>query len=379
MSHSRHDSAVSELDKLGDVSKEEYAEILSKFLSDVDFFMPPQEYDFSLEEPVMEYFAKQPNWPAHLTAKAVYMAKWMSTGLGMCYPFAEKDIQVAYGIHATYVLFIDDIIHELGDSLDEFAARLVTGQPQKSPILQSLVNFLLDNSSYMGPYASAMNTKATIEFISGCMMERDYDGKIVPPVGAKKFPGYFREKTGYTEPYAHFCFPEKTCPEKEYLHVYLPCVMDLIEFISYANDILSFYKETVVGDERLNYICNIANTHGLSASDALKLVCQQVTDNVLTTRKVLKDYPEMLATTDEFFRGYIAWYLNQTRYKLTDIAVKDKQGNLFDLTPSEPKVLVKEPRKEVLASSLGKRKADVYNCESEVSLDEGVVVTEVTV
>ncbi|KAK3208313.1 hypothetical protein GRF29_77g339559 [Pseudopithomyces chartarum] len=346
MSHSRHDSAASELSGLGNVSKEEYGQILSKFLADVDFYMPPFEYDFSLEDPVMAYFARQPNWPTHLTEKAVYMAKWMSTGLGMCYPFAKKDIQVAYGIHATYVLFIDDIIHELGDALDEFEMRLVSGKPQKSPILQSLVDFLLSNNTYMGPYAAAMNTKATIEFICGCIMERDYDGKVIPPFGAKKFPGYFREKTGYTEPYAHFCFPEAMFPEKEFLHVYMPCIQDLIEFISYANDILSFYKESVVGDERLNYVCNVANTHGLNAVDALKKVCAEVTDNVLTTRKVLKNYPEMVDTVDEFFRGYIAWYLNQKRYKLTDIVVKNANGEIFKLTPAEPKPLANKEVEE---------------------------------
>jgi len=363
MSHSRSDSGISMLSTLGDVSKEEYGKILSKFLKDVDFYMPPPEYDFSLEEPVMAYFASQPNWPSHLTAKAVYMAKWMSTGLGMCYPFAQKDIQVAYGIHATYVLFIDDIVHELGDALDEFEARLVSGRPQKSPILQSLVYFLLENSTYMGPYAAAMNTKATIEFICGCIMERDYDGKVEPPVGAKKFPGYFREKTGYTEPYAHFCFPEATCPEKEYLHVYMPCIQDLIEFISYANDILSFYKESVVGDERLNYVCNIANTHGLSISDALKLVCENVTENVLTVRKVLEHYPEMRDSVDEFFRGYIAWYLNQKRYKLTDIEVKDSQGKLYELTPAEPKVLEDKRPEEVVVAKLGENSVRVTAVE----------------
>ncbi|KAF2191655.1 terpenoid synthase [Zopfia rhizophila CBS 207.26] len=334
-----------ELSRLGKISKEEYGQILSKFLKDIDFYMPPFGYDFSLEGLVMDYFARQPNWPPHLTQKAVGMAKWMSTGLGMCYPFASKDIQVAYGIHATYVLFIDDITHELGDTLNEFEARLVTGKPQKSPILQSLVDFLVDNGTYMGPYAAAMNTKATVEFISGCILERSYDGKICPPVGATKFPGYFREKTGYTEPYAHFCFPEGLFPESEYLHVYMPCIQDLIEFISYANDILSFYKESVVGTKRLNYVCNIANTHGISAADALRLVCHNVTENVRTVRVVLRDYPDMVDTVDEFFRGYVAWYLNQQRYKLTDIVVKDSKGQQFELTPAKPKPVNKEAQK----------------------------------
>jgi len=334
-----------ELVEIGNISEKEYGQILSKFLEDIDFYMPTFGYDFSLEGLVKDYFARQKNWPPHLREKAVGMAKWMSTGLGMCYPFASKDIQVAYGIHATYVLFIDDITHELGDALNEFESRLVIGKPQKSPILQSLVDFLADNGTYMGPYAAAMNTKATIEFISGCILERSYDGKICPPVGAKKFPGYFREKTGYTEPYAHFCFTEAMYPESKFLHAYMPCIQDLIEFISYANDILSFYKESVVGTERLNYVCNIANTHGISATSALQLVCQNVVENVRTIRTVLKDCPDMVNTVDVFFRGYVAWYLNQTRYKLADIVVKDSTGQTFALTPTLPIPLTTEVQK----------------------------------
>ncbi|KAF2134807.1 hypothetical protein P153DRAFT_279280 [Dothidotthia symphoricarpi CBS 119687] len=51
----------------------------------------------------------------------------------MCYPFTERDVQVTYSIHATHVLFTDDIIHELGDAIDEVEVRLTTSKPQKSP------------------------------------------------------------------------------------------------------------------------------------------------------------------------------------------------------------------------------------------------------
>ncbi|CBX91787.1 predicted protein [Plenodomus lingam JN3] len=42
----------------------------------------------------------------------------------MSYSRQEKRIQTAYDIHATYVLFIDGIVHEMGDALDELEVRL---------------------------------------------------------------------------------------------------------------------------------------------------------------------------------------------------------------------------------------------------------------
>lgn len=329
---------------ISSLSKEEYVQIVSDFLHQIDFHMPSSPYDFTLEGPVMDYFEGQFGWPIHLRDKAVGMAKWMSTGLGMCYPFAERHIQIAYGIHATYVLFIDDIVDDLVDALKHFEPLLILGKPQKSPILQSFVQFLQGNRTYMGPYASAMTTKATIEFINGCILERSYDGEVVPIKGATKFPGYFRERTGYTEPYAHFCFTEKEFPESEYLHVYLPAIQDLIEFINYTNDILSFYKESIAGPERLNYICNVANTHSLDVGSALRLVSSQVVQNVRNVRTILKDHPNMVATVDTFCRGYNAWYLNQKRYMLTDVVIKDSGGDQFELTPTEPQGALKSSR-----------------------------------
>jgi len=104
------------------------------------------------------------------------------------------------------------------------------------------------------------------------------------PVGVTKFPGYFREKTGYTEPYAHIYFAKAMLPENNYLQVYMLCIHDLSELISYTYDILSFYKESAVGDERLNYACNVANTHGLDAAKVLRLVSRDVTENDTTVR-----------------------------------------------------------------------------------------------
>ncbi|KAL5345000.1 hypothetical protein ACLOAV_009953 [Pseudogymnoascus australis] len=317
------------------LSREELGDILSKFLYSIDFYMPSFDYDFSLEETVMAHFEVQP-WPEAHGKKAVKMAKWMSTGVGMCYSFADRESQVAYGIYAVYVLLIDDITRDLGSSMDCFATNLVLGIPQESAVLQSLVNWLGGSSTYQGPFATAMSIKSVIEFIRGCIMERDFDGNIVLPRGAITFPEYFRSKTGIAEPFTHFCFPEALYPESEYLHMYLPALQDICDYINYTNDILSLYKESVVGEERLTYILNYAHTHDLSLTDALRQVCENVVQNVLNIRTIFADSPQLQKTTEEFFRGYVAWYLNQARYRLGEIPIAKANGQQYKLTATTP-------------------------------------------
>ncbi|KAJ5872618.1 uncharacterized protein N7529_004971 [Penicillium soppii] len=297
--------------------------------------MPTAKYDFSLEQPVMAYFESQP-WHPHQIQKAVQMGKWMSTGLGLCYPFVSKEAQVAIGIFSTYVLFIDDLSKELQHALLEFETNLICGKPQPCSILQSLVEFLPDIGQYYGPYARGMIAKATIEFINGCLLECYYDGKMVPPIGALNFPSYFRLKTGYAEPHTHFVFPEGIYPEESYLKCYLPILPDLCNFINYGNDILSFYKESMVSNERLNYICNYSKVHGLTISDSLRSVCRETAQNLKNIRAVLSNEPEILKTTEMFVQGYIAWYLNQTRYKLADMVIHGSDGGIIKRTVSQP-------------------------------------------
>ncbi|PVI03214.1 terpenoid synthase [Periconia macrospinosa] len=300
------------------ITKTEYDEIISQFLHDMDFKMPSHEPDPAIQARALQHFSIQPNWPPHLKEKALLATAYIAPGVALCSPSAPFETRLMYGIHASYVLFIDDISHDLGTALNEFEPRLVAGQEQKSPILQSFVNFQLSNRKHLGAYGASINTKSTIEFINGLILEQMYDGKVTAPRGVLSFPRYLREKTGFSEPYAHFVFPEALFPEKKYLPVYLPILQALTDFINYTNDITSFYKESIVGCERFNYIYNIASTRGLSIGEALKLVCDDVVANVQVIRRVLMGHPEMLKVAEEFFQEYVAFHLRQPRYMMAN-------------------------------------------------------------
>ncbi|KAK3679715.1 hypothetical protein LTR78_000091 [Recurvomyces mirabilis] len=91
---------------------------------------------------------------------------------------------------------------------------------------------------------------ATIQFFNGCLLENRPAEcfRIIP--GAVEFPQYFRLKTGYAAPYAHFVFRENIYPEDEFLPIYQPIMPHLVDFINLTNDLMSFYKESILSDER---------------------------------------------------------------------------------------------------------------------------------
>jgi hypothetical protein len=85
----------------------------------------------------------------------------------------------------------------------------------------------------------------------------------------------------------------------------------------------------MIGTERLNFICNYATIQELSVSDALRLNCSSMIQNVRRIRKVLAVEPNLLDTTNPFMCGYVAWYLNQERYELSNMQILDKNGVIF--------------------------------------------------
>jgi hypothetical protein len=289
--------------------------------------MPTVEYDLSIEQPVATYIKSQ-DWPATFYERASKIARWVTMGTGMCYPYAPKQVRIAIVIYASYVMIIDDMGGEFIDALGTFQTRLVLGQQQEHPILQSLVDFHPTLKECFGPYACDMILKGTIEFISGCILELRYDGKLIPPQSAPNFPQYLRLKTGISEPHAHFVFPEPMYPEGLCLQTYLPVMPDLVDFINYANDIMSFYKESVVSTEQFNFISNYSRVHNTAPLQVLPIICEKTIQCLHRIRETLSLSADsrMLETTEEFIQGYLAWYLNRPRYKLDDFDIYDSDG-----------------------------------------------------
>ncbi|KAF7122242.1 hypothetical protein CNMCM5793_000199 [Aspergillus hiratsukae] len=239
----------------------------------------------------------------------------------------DTDVQVAYAIFSTWTLFIDDIGGEIEDALKAFERNLIHGKPQSTPILQSYVEYLQGFEKLFGPYSGAVVSTTATSWIYGSVIELKYEGKIKPPAGAFNFPRFVRDKCGIAEPNFHMVFPEELFPEESHLEIFLPIIPDLNDCINYINDVLSFYKETVVGPERFTYICNLAEVQSISIQDALRLTCAGIIQNMRNIRKVLSRCPQILDAADQFLCGYISWHLFQDRYRLSEIELVDANGN----------------------------------------------------
>lgn len=165
-----------------------------------------------------------------------------------------------------------------------------------------------------------MVIKTTIEFVEGTNVENDFNEFI--PIDAIRFPRYLRIKTGFAETYAHAIFPNDTFPEEQYRKLYLPALPPLCDIIDFTNDILSFYKETIRGTERINYICNVAKSTGRSALQCLSDTSDAIENRVVEMRRILKPHPALLAHANDYLAAYIGWHICTTsRYHLNEVEI----------------------------------------------------------
>lgn len=81
---------------------------------------------------------------------------------------------------------------------------------------------------------------------------------------------FLRTKVGAAEILISMLWPRALFPEEKYLIQYFPVIQELVLFIDFTNDILSYYKEFCIRDEKGNFVANFGETHGMSHLDVLK-------------------------------------------------------------------------------------------------------------
>lgn len=81
---------------------------------------------------------------------------------------------------------------------------------------------------------------------------------------------FLRTKVGGAEILIHMLWPKKLFPEEQTVMRYFPAIAELVLFIDFTNDILSYYKEFVLDDEKGNFVSNFAITHHMQHSDVLR-------------------------------------------------------------------------------------------------------------
>ncbi|KAF8534738.1 Trichodiene synthase, partial [Trichophaea hybrida] len=177
--------------------------------------------------------------------------------------------------------------------------------------------------NYYGPISSGCILKSTIDYCIGSIIECEYpDGISIPP-SSSRFPQYLRRKTGTSESFVHFMFPDIIFPEKQFMGTYLPAIPDIIEIVDRVNDVMSFYKECVVGTEENNFIITSAKLRGCDPITILDKICQDLVKLSKDVKATLDRAPggntELKEAFSVYVEGFIMWHITGKRYRLDEI------------------------------------------------------------
>ncbi|KAI7978465.1 hypothetical protein EIK77_006155 [Talaromyces pinophilus] len=247
-----------------------------------------------------------------------------------CYAHTSLNVQEFIAIYTSYAITVDDIGHEFVGDMKQFVSNLLDGHTTKNLILRGFFDLMKDHGSQFGQFGKDMMVKATIDFVSSCYLELELENRVSnatakadqhhSAVNAPEYAEYFRIKTGVSEPYAFFVFPEHLFREDDVLHAYLPAIPYMVKYFNYANDILSFYKETGA-DEKANYVYNQAAAHNISPFESLDMLCKKTVEAFHTVNTILAPNEELRRNVYQWMHGYLVYHMVSGRYKLEELGI----------------------------------------------------------
>jgi len=306
--------------------------ILRKFLVDMGFdtSQPRIPQNAMLEAAAIAAFEAEGLTPEFFEPLK-RMVPMLAAAIDMPFNNHPFDVKLYITVHSTLLLYIDDCAQNFPvqtvPELSTFVTSLGGDRAKakfKNPNIAHFFRLISeDTPRYFGPIATAAIVKASLDFLLACLIESKFPrGLACVPDTASRFPHYLRLKSGSSEAYAYFLFPEALFPEKDCLETYLPTVPDVTEITDMVNDILSFYKESVVGREENNFFMNSARIHNISPVELLQETAAKQKKLAADISATLSKRPDLKKTFETYLKGYIMWHCCQKRYRLSELGIE---------------------------------------------------------
>ncbi|PSR80104.1 hypothetical protein PHLCEN_2v6805 [Hermanssonia centrifuga] len=230
---------------------------------------------------------------------------YLKTGIELAaagYGHTPVDVQVHIALYTLLGLCVDDFLVDM-HALQEFSTRLNSGLPQLHPVLEYVVDILHRMSEFYLPYACKAIVISTIEFINMTLFEKEIEDMEICG-DALRWVEYKRLRNGIGEAYAFFVWDKFSFP-------------DITTHIQANPDVLSFYKEELVGEAR-NFIHDRAVATDTSASTALTDTVDEIVGAVKAARSILKGRKEK-ETLERWLVGFAAFHFQTARYRLKEL------------------------------------------------------------
>ncbi|KAJ5731815.1 Trichodiene synthase [Penicillium malachiteum] len=236
----------------------------------------------------------------------------------------KQDAKAIVAKQMLYMFLIDDFAEDFMDDLMRFGQRFIVHASHNSSILQAFDDHLRSLGTWYGPYSVTAIVKNSLEYAAGRVVEHQMLASQFHFSPAMKLvPVFLRPKVGGSEILAHMVYDHSRFPEDEYLLQYLPAIPAMMQFVDYINDILSYYKEFVLADEKFNFVDNFAESHGLSHIQILCGLADHAAEVHASGRQVLSHDPKLLEVYDQWIVGFIQLFTAHRRYHLVELFALD--------------------------------------------------------
>ncbi|GAB1191255.1 hypothetical protein APSETT444_000427 [Aspergillus pseudonomiae] len=311
-------------------------EILRTWLQDVGFDLQQAVRPFhtKLFAELEEYIISQ-NLQEHQLSRIWKLLPACTSAADKWYPHASHQLKRYIALYTTFLLYVDDKAEQDLEQILPDLQRVSSGAYNGLHALKcddTVVNLWLElvateTGMYYGPYSTGVITKGLVDFMLGNTVEANLAaGLNLPAKFGQRASKFVRDKTGAGEVYAHFIFPEHLAEETRHLPTYVPFIACMLDLIDDINDILSFFKESVVGTEMNTNIMNRARTSCCSPHDVLEQICRETAETMYAVSNGIGEDGVIGKLWKDFINGYIMWHICEDRYRLKEIGLTMRLG-----------------------------------------------------
>ncbi|KAK0467078.1 uncharacterized protein EV420DRAFT_664438 [Desarmillaria tabescens] len=219
---------------------------------------------------------------------------------------------------ACFFYFDDKFIPEYSDSdnvaQDLFACMM--GKASPADPLQQLFCYLMTEAPKCFPNHPASNVviTGTLNFVTAASLDYRTQGMKMP-ASAKRYTTFTRNISGIADVMGVFIFPTSVP-----VTAYIAALPDLMVFMLSSNDVLSFYKEELAGEE-LNRVSLLALCDQSKKTDVLRRLVDSTIDAHNNILDILKPNEEALDAYLSFSDGYIWAHAGLSRYRLKELGI----------------------------------------------------------
>ncbi|KAJ8515779.1 hypothetical protein ONZ45_g6825 [Pleurotus djamor] len=215
-------------------------------------------------------------------------------------------------LFTSLAVYIEDVYKDDPSLINGFNQDFIMNRPQKTSVLQAFDICIRESSAYFSPLQANLIVSSTLNFMVSISVEHMIESIQISP-SADKFPEFVRGLSGIAFSYAIFIFPRAVR-----MDAYMQAIPSMSHYINHTNDVLSFYKEEIAGEDH-NYVSIIAKCRKTSKLKILEELAHSVTSSHSTVANILSEFPQALQAWKSFAEGYVSYHTSFARYRLEEV------------------------------------------------------------